>query len=78
MFNASLLIDPGFVSKTVLLDGSFPYDLLGSRSRPSAVPSVGDDSYYQPYDVFTCPKCDRVYKSERDLAVHRSYCYGGV
>lgn len=62
----------------LLQSTAFHVIYLGSRTRPSAVPSIGDDAYYQPYDVYTCPKCDKVYKSDRDLAIHRSYCFGGM
>ena len=49
------------------------------HERHAVATPTDDRSYYQPpEDYFTCPNCDKVYSSKRDLEVHRSYCYGGL
>ena len=33
---------------------------------------------YTPVDVFLCSSCDKMYNTQKDLEIHKSFCYGRV
>ena len=33
---------------------------------------------YTPVNVFVCTSCDKMYNTQKDLDIHKSFCYGAV
>jgi len=33
---------------------------------------------YTPVNVFVCTSCDKMYNTQKDLDIHKSFCYGSV
>lgn len=33
---------------------------------------------YTPMNVFVCTSCDKMYNTQKDLDIHKSFCYGAV
>lgn len=61
------------------------------KRRPSPVPTEDvtmlkgggghaspASTLYTPVDVFLCSSCDKMYNTQKDLEIHRSFCYGRV
>ncbi|XP_065054764.1 coiled-coil domain-containing protein 157-like [Rhopilema esculentum] len=38
--------------------------------------TLGDS--YEPADVYSCPDCDKMYSNQRDLQIHKSFCYANL
>lgn len=45
----------------------------GRGGRTSAA-----SSQYTPMNVFVCTSCDKMYNTQKDLDIHKSFCYGRV
>ena len=43
----------------------------GPRSRPTT-------PHYNPVNMFVCSGCDKMYTSQKDLDIHKSFCYGRI
>ena len=35
-------------------------------------------SRYSPMNIFMCASCDKIYNTQKDLDIHKSFCYGRV
>jgi len=43
----------------------------GGRTSPAS-------TRYTPVNVFVCTSCDKIYNTQKDLDIHKSFCYGSV
>lgn len=43
----------------------------GGRTSPTS-------TRYTPVNVFVCTSCDKIYNTQKDLDIHKSFCYGSV
>ncbi|KAJ7333904.1 hypothetical protein OS493_015998 [Desmophyllum pertusum] len=43
----------------------------GGRASAASTP-------YTPVNVFVCTSCDKMYNTQKDLDIHKSFCYGAV
>lgn len=43
----------------------------GGRTSPAS-------TRYTPVNVFVCTSCDKMYTTQKDLDIHKSFCYGRV
>ena len=52
------------------------------RRAPSAEGRAGGvnsaNSRYTPVNMFLCPGCDKMYTTQKDLDIHKSFCYGRI
>lgn len=47
----------------------------GGRDSGRASPA---STRYTPVNVFVCTSCDKMYNTQKDLDIHKSFCYGAV
>ena len=47
----------------------------GGRDFGRASPA---STRYTPMNVFVCTSCDKMYNTQKDLDIHKSFCYGAV
>jgi len=43
----------------------------GGRTSPAS-------TRYTPVNVFVCTSCDKIFNTQKDLDIHKSFCYGSV
>ena len=48
-----------------------PGEGRGGRVSPAS-------TRYTPVNVFVCSSCDKMYNTQKDLDIHKSFCYGRV
>jgi hypothetical protein len=55
------------------------WDLYDPRTvNPEVRGREPSPSGYTPIDVFVCTGCDKMYNTQKDLEIHKSFCYGSI
>ncbi|XP_048582175.1 coiled-coil domain-containing protein 157 isoform X2 [Nematostella vectensis] len=66
-------------SRNHVRDHVQPEDEVFSKPRVKEGKNrVKSPSGYSPVDMFVCSGCDKMYNSQKDLDIHKSFCYGNV
>ena len=52
------------------------WDVAAKEGRGGRVSP--ESTRYTPVNVFVCSSCDKMYNTQKDLDIHKSFCYGRV
>lgn len=52
------------------------WDFAAKEGRDGRVSPAS--TRYTPVNVFVCSSCDKMYNTQKDLDIHKSFCYGRV